>query len=85
MKALLLLLVHLSIYTLQTQVKPDVILTQSDKDLIPEGIAVERKTGTIYISSIARHTIIPINKKELAAGFISKKDQHLVYQPASRF
>ncbi len=41
--------------------KPHVIKTASEKDLIPEGIAVDAATGIIYISSIAKQKIIAVD------------------------
>jgi DNA-binding beta-propeller fold protein YncE len=51
----------------------EVITTNSERDLIPEGIAIDNKTGTIYVSSINRHKIISINNGK-AKDFI-KADQ----------
>ena len=42
--------------------KSSIIITDSENDLIPEGIAVDTGTKTIYISSIARHKIIAVDK-----------------------
>jgi DNA-binding beta-propeller fold protein YncE len=53
--------------------KPEVIQTASERDLIPEGIAVDPKSGTIYVSSIARQKILAIDKKGAHKDFIKEK------------
>ncbi|HVE60788.1 MAG TPA: hypothetical protein VNA26_03160, partial [Chitinophagaceae bacterium] len=47
------------------------ILTDSENDLIPEGIAVDTSTSTIYISSIAKQKLIAIDKNGKHKDFIS--------------
>jgi len=52
------------------QPSPKEIRTTAQKDLIPEGIVVDSKTGTIYISSIAQHKIVAIDASGNARDFI---------------
>lgn len=52
----------------QTSVKA--IATKTEKDVIPEGIAVDPATGTIYVSSIALKKIIAINKNGSHKDFV---------------
>jgi streptogramin lyase len=59
------LLIIISCYSQQQQV----ILTNSESDIIPEGIAVG-KNGTIYITSIARKKILAIDQQGHASDFI---------------
>jgi sugar lactone lactonase YvrE len=54
----------------QAQEKPTVIATDSENDLIPEGIAVNPRTGTIYVSSIAHHKIIAVDANGNCKDFI---------------
>ncbi len=51
--------------------KSSIIITDSENDLIPEGIAVDTGTKTIYISSIARHKIIAVDKNGKQRDFIN--------------
>jgi hypothetical protein len=60
---------------LNAQNKPFVIATDSEIDLIPEGIAVDARTGIIYISSIAKQKIIAIDENGKHRDFIST-NQH---------
>jgi outer membrane protein assembly factor BamB len=48
-----------------------VISTNSERDLIPEGIAIDAKTGVIYISSINKHKIIAIDENGKVTDFIT--------------
>ena len=73
MKSMLLILgSFISLYT-HAQ-KPFVIKTNSQNGLVPEGIAVDTRTGIIYISSIAKHKIIAVDRNGKCADFI-KQDQ----------
>lgn len=67
-----ILFAALCCYTLAAcaQSTSKVITTNTDNDLIPEGIAVDERTGTIYISSIAKNTIVAINPKGEHTFFI---------------
>lgn len=47
-----------------------VITTNTEKDVIPEGITVHPVTGTIYVSSIFRKKIIAIDEKGSHKDFI---------------
>src|SRR5688572_24615658 len=47
------------------------IVTQTENDLIPEGIALDKK-GNIYISSINRHKIIIIDEQGRHKEFITE-------------
>src|SRR5678809_893728 len=53
-----------------SQQKEQVILTNSEPDIIPEGIAVSNNR-TIYITSIARKKILAIDEKGHVADFIT--------------
>lgn len=57
MKQLLFLVALFSALSIQAQ-KHTVIQTNSPKDLIPEGIVVDERAGTIYVSSINQQSII---------------------------
>jgi len=46
------------------------IQTNSPKDLIPEGIAVDDRTGTIYVSSINQHSIIAFSNDGKVRHFV---------------
>jgi streptogramin lyase len=45
--------------------------TSSEKDLIPEGIAVDARNGNIYISSIAKHKIMVMDSGGKWRNFIA--------------
>ncbi|MGZ8537972.1 MAG: hypothetical protein ACXWV9_06880 [Flavisolibacter sp.] len=47
---------------LQAQNKPLIISTNSENDLIPEGMAIDPRTGTIYFRSIAKQKIITVDE-----------------------
>ena len=53
------------------QTKTKYIITKNEKDLIPEGIAIDKKTGTIFVSSINRNKIIAIDKNGNHQDFIT--------------
>ena len=53
------------------QAKMKYIITKNEKDLIPEGIAIDKKTGTIFVSSINRSKIIAIDKDGNHRDFIT--------------
>lgn len=55
---------------LQAQ-QPMVIQAEAETDLIPEGIAIDNRTGKIYITSINRHKIITVDQQGTATDFIS--------------
>ena len=50
------------------------IISDSEKDLIPEGIAVDSRTGSIFVSSIAKQKIIRIDAHGKSKDFISKNE-----------
>src|SRR6476469_6666202 len=58
------------IISCHSQQKEQVILTNSEPDIIPEGIAVSNN-GTIYVTSIAGKKILVIDEKGHAADFIT--------------
>ncbi len=58
-----------------TQTQPTIIATNSEKDLIPEGIAVDLRNGTIYLTSIAKHKIISVDTTGKHKDFISPGEQ----------
>ena len=51
-----------------------IIASTIQRDLIPEGIAVDQNTGFIYISSIAHHKIVILDSNRNHRDFI-KEDQ----------
>jgi len=53
-----------------SQVTPKVITTSSEKDLIPEGIAVDPRTGKMYVTSIASHKILTVDTNGNCKDFI---------------
>lgn len=53
-----------------SQKKAKVILTNSEADVIPEGIAVNNANGTIYVTSIARKKILAIDENGKCSDFI---------------
>jgi hypothetical protein len=71
MKFLLLFISHVFLIAIYGQQKAKVIITNADKTLIPEGIAVHDETGMIYLSSINMHKIIRIDKRGHYTDFIS--------------
>jgi streptogramin lyase len=70
MKYLVLFLLNLLVICAYGQKNVKVILTDADKTLIPEGIAVHRKTGVIYVSSINSQKIVRIDKRGHHTDFI---------------
>jgi DNA-binding beta-propeller fold protein YncE len=53
-----------------TAQQPAVIQTNSAPDLIPEGIAVDERTGQIYVSSINHHSILTFGKDGQTKEFV---------------
>ena len=58
-----------------SQVKPRVITTNSESDLIPEGIAVDPRTAKMYVTSIAKHKILTIDANGKVSDFIRTNEQ----------
>jgi sugar lactone lactonase YvrE len=57
---------------------PQVITTNTEKEVIPEGITIDPANGTIYVSSIALKKIISINSNGAHKDFIkSGQDEFL--------
>ena len=52
-----------SLSTLTSSDAPEVIEIHTDKELIPEGIAVHPQTGTIYLSSLHQNKIVAVDKE----------------------
>src|SRR4051812_18173785 len=52
-----------------------IIKSSADRKMIPEGIAVDSRSSTIYLSSIAQHKIVKVNKRGVATDFIVKAEQ----------
>jgi hypothetical protein len=50
-----------------------IAFTIPEKDLIPEGITYNSKTGTFYVTSIYKRKIISINREGKIVDFISEK------------
>ena len=53
-----------------SQKEAKVILTNSEADIIPEGIAVNNADGIIYVTSIARKKILAVNSSGHCSDFI---------------
>jgi hypothetical protein len=53
------------------QIKPDIIFTKTEKDVIPEGITINPADNTIYVSSIAHKKIIAIDTNGANKDFIT--------------
>ena len=68
MKFFFLLAAMLCYFTHSAQ---EVLEIKDQVSLIPEGIAINPGTGTIYISSISKNKIIQVNKDHRAKDFIS--------------
>jgi hypothetical protein len=64
--------VFLSVFfSVQLYAQPKLIQTDAEVDLIPEGIAVDHRTGTIYISSINHHKILAVTQAGETRDFIN--------------
>ena len=61
----------LIIITSDAQLRTTAIISDSERDLIPEGIAVDGRTESIYVSSIAKQKIIKIDFRGKCKDFIS--------------
>src|SRR5688500_1311206 len=57
-----------------SQTASTVIISDSEKDLIPEGIAVNGRTGSIFVSSIAKQKIIRIDAQGKSKDFIATNE-----------
>lgn len=66
---ILLLSLLAGILTCEAQTKSFTLITDAERDLIPEGIAVH--DTTIYISSINKHLIVATDKHGKSKNFIS--------------
>lgn len=55
---------------LQAQ-QPTAIQAEAETDLIPEGIAIDNRSGTMYITSINRHKIIAVDQQGTSTDFIA--------------
>ncbi len=73
-KTLLLLSTIINIQSLYGQ-QMTATVTGSEKDLIPEGIAVDGRTGLIYVSSIARQKIVVIDQTGKQKDFIANGEE----------
>lgn len=69
MKKVFFLLAVLACHGLLAQ-QTTVIEAATESDLIPEGIAIDNRTGKIYITSINRHKIIVVDGQGKTADFI---------------
>jgi DNA-binding beta-propeller fold protein YncE len=70
-RILLPLFVLLIVGKMNAQMQPAAIISGSETDLIPEGIAVDGRTGNIYVSSIARQKIIVLDANGNQKDFIA--------------
>lgn len=69
-KKLLIVITTLLSVCASAQIKPEVIFTKTEKDVIPEGITIDPADKTIYVSSIARKKIIAIDTNRTNKDFI---------------
>ncbi|MGZ8511399.1 MAG: SMP-30/gluconolactonase/LRE family protein [Chitinophagaceae bacterium] len=69
----LLLILFTFILKIAAQPSPVIIQTKSTNTLVPEGIAVDKKTGDIYVTSIAGEKIIVIKKDGSHKDFIATR------------
>ncbi len=53
------------------QINDKIILTKTEKDVIPEGITIDPVKGNIYVSSIAQKKIISIDASGMNKDFIT--------------
>src|SRR5690348_37462 len=70
MKKLIVLLSGLLLVINCYSQEAKVICTNSEADIIPEGIAVNTTSGTIYVTSIARKKILAIDENGKCSDFI---------------
>ncbi|HEX2532769.1 MAG TPA: hypothetical protein VHK69_03480 [Chitinophagaceae bacterium] len=70
MKPVLFLFLVLLLNDLQAQVTPRLLHTASEKGLVPEGIAVDGRTGRIFLSSIAKRKILVLDSNGRLSDFI---------------
>jgi streptogramin lyase len=68
-KSLLSIISAMIVVCTSAQIKPDVIFTKTEKDVIPEGITVDPADKTIYVSSIALKKIIAIDTNGMHKDF----------------
>jgi DNA-binding beta-propeller fold protein YncE len=68
-------LLSLFIFIVETDAQPDpvIVQTKNTRTLVPEGIAVDKKTGEIYVTSIAEQKIIVIKKDGSHKDFIAPR------------
>ena len=69
-KSLLTVISAMIVVCTSAQIKPEVIFTKTEKDVIPEGITIDPADRTIYVSSIARKKIIAIDTNGTNKDFI---------------
>ena len=72
MRVLAFILFLVTTLLAKAQVRSQLITTDAAKDLIPEGIAIDTKTGIIYISSINHHSIIAVDTNGKHQTFVAK-------------
>jgi sugar lactone lactonase YvrE len=77
-KSLLSIISAMIVVCTSAQIKPDVIFTNTEKDVIPEGITIDPADKTIYVSSIALKKIIAIDTNGMHKDFIkTNQDEFL--------
>ena len=75
MKTFLTHIFLLLFISVQSQSPSTFITTNAEKELIPEGIAIDPRTGNIYISSIAGHKIVLVDSQGNCRDFIASHEQ----------
>ncbi|HEY6977700.1 MAG TPA: hypothetical protein VH396_15485 [Chitinophagaceae bacterium] len=79
MKKSLLISISIMIFVCASaQIKPDVIFTKTEKDVIPEGITIDPADKTIYVSSIALKKIIGIDTNGVHKDFITTRQDEFL-------
>ncbi|WP_062058267.1 hypothetical protein [Aquimarina longa] len=71
MKRLICILLFITIYSCHNTIKQDIIITE--KDLIPEGVAFNKRTGITYIGSTYKRKIIQIDTTGKNEDFIPEE------------
>ncbi len=54
-----------------------VVFTINEKDLIPEGLAIDQRTGDLYMSSLNRRKIVKIDKNGQVSDFIHEAQDNI--------
>jgi len=77
-KSLLTVISAMIVFCSSAQIKPEVIFTKTEKDVIPEGITINPADKTIYVSSIAQKKIIAIDTNGMHQDFIKNNQDEFL-------